>query len=141
MSAIKESTDVSSSGFSLTLSALSSSLVSALLGNGNKPAACFLYVGAVDGDGALIGTPYQVFAGHLSLAEFRNDGARHEVELNVVPKSSHKNTPNEFRYTKETQLLFDDTDQGFDYVNSLGDPIQWGKKGPKRRPNAKRRPS
>lgn len=119
------------------LTGIPSTLVSAGLGAGNTITDFNFYLAFVDANGGLIGTAYQIFKGFIDIIEFNDDGEEPTMEIAAVPKFSDFRA-NEFRYTKDSQQLFDATDEGFDFVPQLQKTIKWGPQ-PKRRDKKKKR--
>lgn len=109
------------------LTGIASSLISALLYNISGPNTCYIYFGAVDADGVLIGTPYLAFSGVADEVEVTESAKASEARITFVDKVSILTRSSGRRYTAAAQKALYPEDTGFDYVQTLGSwDGRWG---------------
>lgn len=124
----EESTDGEANGLVFQLSGVDDDLVSAsisLIRHG-KPAT--LWLGCLDSNGALVGTPVVVFRGFTDVPVLQDDGATSTLQLTAETKAIDQQRPRVRRYTTEDQAIDHPGDRGFEYVEGLQDrQIPWGR--------------
>lgn len=127
--------------FWVELSGAASSLISAVLNNGNYAAPVNFYFATLSAAGAIVGAPILTFKGVFDNAELEGGGNSAITKLYFVSDFDDLERGFENRYTKECQERFVPGDLGFDYVNSLQDWTGvWGKPGRRNAGKKKRRP-
>jgi len=75
----------------------------------------------LDTSGAVIADPYPVFNGLFDMAEISEDSETPQVTLKYESRLIELEKTKDFRYTTESQRLFNNTDKGFEYVDGLQD--------------------
>jgi hypothetical protein len=133
-----ETSDIEANGIEVQLSGVSSSIVSLVLNEVQQGKQGNIWLGMVDSSGQVIADPYKVFTGGFDTAEINEDPdsptitIKYETKLIILEKAA------DYRYTPESQKLFDATDKGFDYVANIQDwDGFWGKQN--RKPKKKKR--
>lgn len=135
--------DLAVNGLTVVLSAADSAVISLVLGQVTNRATGKLYLAAIDPNGAVSGTPYQIFTGFLDVPEIRDEADRSEVRLSYESRLFALQTPKEGRYTHEHQRSLYPDDRGLEYVQNVSEGWSglWGKprSDPQRRPKQNRR--
>jgi hypothetical protein len=128
VSETEETTDVVATGLVVTLSGIPTSLVSLVISDAQQGLPGKVYVGLRATDGSIIADPVQSFAGRLDVPNIQDGEEICQISISYESRLIDLQKPREFRYTHESQRLFDPTDRGFEVVTSLQDKeISWGR--------------
>ncbi|WP_170334976.1 hypothetical protein [Ruegeria arenilitoris] len=126
-SEIEETTDVIASGLELTISGVPSSMVSLVIDDARQGMPGKVYIGLLATDGSVIADPVQSFAGRLDVPNIEDGEQTCHITITYESRLIDLQRPREFRYTHESQRLFDPSDRGFEAVTWLQDrSISWG---------------
>lgn len=127
LSDISETTDIVAAGISVRVSGVPVSLVSLVINDAQQGLPGKVYVGLLDENRAVIADPVQAFVGRLDVPTITDGAETCEITISYESRLIDLQKPREFRYTHESQRLFDPTDKGFEYITSLQDKeIPWG---------------
>ena len=121
---IAEVADLSASGITITLSAISSSIISLALQENYQGRVARVYFGVEGVAGAL-----EVFSGFMDMMTIEHSGETARVTLAVESKLVTLQRPNARRYTRENHQIRHAGDTFFDHVTKLQDKeLVWGRK-------------
>ena len=119
ISALRETSEVVASGVTVSLSGVPSELVAAAIVDARQGGAGRMWLGFLDAAGAVVADPYQIFAGRLDVPEITDAVETCTITIAYEGLLIDLTRPREFRYTPESQRLFDATDRGFNHVARL----------------------
>ena len=126
VSAVEEKSDLASSGVTLTLSGINSSLISLVLSENYQGRNATLYLGLLS-SGSVIADPYILFKGFMDTMNINDTGETALIEVKAENRLIALQKAKIRRYTNEDQKLIDPTDEGFSFINDLQDKtITWG---------------
>lgn len=129
VSEVNETSDVVANGITVSLSGVPVSYISLVIDDAQQGLPGKVYVGLLDASGAVIADPVQSFAGRLDVPEIIDGAETCVISITYESRLVDLLKPREFRYTHESQKLFDATDKGFEFVTSLQNKeIAWGQK-------------
>jgi hypothetical protein len=123
---IQEGTDVHAYGTTVTLSGIDPVLLAECMTDMVPGAQATLWLGLL-ANGAIIGTPYQLFNGTMDqpTVSFGTDTV--SITLALETKMLDLSRASNRRYTSADQRLFHPTDSSFGWVESLNDQaLIWG---------------
>ena len=128
-----ETGDIEATGISIQLSAPSAAVVSLVLGTVRMGQPGKIWLGMLDANGAVISTPYLIFSGLFDSAEIEENESAPEIVLKYETKLIELERGKTFRYTSDSQKIFNGSDKGFDYVPKIQDwDGFWGKTNAKK---------
>lgn len=131
-----ETTDVEATGIEIQLSGVSIATTQLVLGSAAMGRPGRIWLAMLDESGEVIPDPYLVFDGKFDTAEIVENETEPEITIRYESRLIDLDRGKEYRYTTESQKLFNNTDTGFDFVPGIQD---WeGQFGPKARPPAKK---
>jgi hypothetical protein len=121
---IAEVADLTASGITITLSAISSSIISLALQENYQGRVARVYFG-VDG----VADALEVFSGFMDVMTIEHTGETARVNISVESKLVTLQRPNTRRYTRQNHQIRNSGDTFFNYVTKLQDKeIVWGRK-------------
>lgn len=124
---LTETQQIRANGFTVALSGMNTAIVAAALNNVRQGRQGTLWLAAMDANGALLGTPYQLQGGRLDFTVLDSNGARCDVAVQYEGRLIDLERPRRRRYTAEDQKIDYPSDLGFDYVPSLQQKeVLWG---------------
>lgn len=140
---VAESPDLRANNFEVTLTGVPSEIVSLVLADANQSKAGILWLGALDGAGAVIADPIKIFAGKLDVPEIYDSGEESTIVLSFESHLVNLDRPHVRRYTHGIQQQLFPGDRGFLYVRQVANwSGYWGKpekpKGKTRKPKTTR---
>lgn len=131
ISTVEEPVGVVASGFTLSLSGVPLDLVAAVISDVMTGDAARIWLGLIDGAGALIASPVPLAFGRMDQPEISEDGETCEISISYESRLIDLLRPREWRYTHESQQQIFPGDRGFEYVAALQDrEILWGAASP-----------
>jgi len=116
-----ETGDIEATGIEVELSGVSQSMIQLVLSSVEQGRTGIIWLGMLDTSGAVIADPYPVFNGLFDMAEISEDSETPQVTLKYESRLIELEKTKDFRYTTESQRLFNNTDKGFEYVDGLQD--------------------
>jgi hypothetical protein len=126
ISDISEGTDIQADGVTLTLSGLDPIWLGEALTDIQIGAAATIWFGNML-NGALIGTPYQIFQGTVDRPVVTGSGQTISIALELENRLSNLSRASNRRYTSADQRLYYPTDIAFGWVEQLNDlALNWG---------------
>lgn len=125
---VEESSDISSTGMDITLAGVPQTLISMVLSSARQNALGELYFGLLDSAGGVIADPCLVFEGRLDVPTIDDQVGGPIIQISYESRLVDLDRSKEYRYTPESQRIFNATDKGFDYVANIaaGWKGQWG---------------
>ena len=91
-----------------------------------------VWFGFLTSAGAVVSTPYLLFSGLFDTAEIDENDQSPEIVLRYETKLIELERGKTFRYTTDSQRIFNATDRGFEYVPTIQDwNGYWGPKAKK----------
>jgi hypothetical protein len=131
VSAIEEPTEIVAAGWSVSLSGVPIDLVSAVLNDVQQGDYGRIWIGLLDGNGALIPEPALAASGRMDQPEISEDGETCEISVAYEGRLIDLYRPREWRYTHESQQQIAPGDRAFEYVAALQDKeVIWGAASP-----------
>ena len=129
VSAVTETQELRATGATFALSGIPSDLLGLALTEPYQGRPVRLLFGAMDtAAGAIIGDPYQMFAGRCDVMEITEGGDSATIEIAVESRLIDLERPRERRYEHEDQQTDFPGDRGLEYVPSLqNQEIKWGR--------------
>lgn len=126
VSAVEETNDIESSGVTVALSGINSSLISLALSENYQGRNVTLYLGLLS-SGAVVADPYILFRGLMDMMDISDSGDTASIQVQAQNRLVALQKAKPRRFTQEDQKLIDPTDQGLSFVNDLQDKtITWG---------------
>jgi hypothetical protein len=116
-----ETGDIEATGIEVELSGVSQSIIQLVLSSVQQGKSGKIWLGMLDQDGDVIADPYLVFSGLFDMAEITEDSEMPEVVLKYETRLIELESARDFRYTQESQKLFNSDDKGFEYIDSIQD--------------------
>lgn len=125
---VEEDNDLGSTGMEIALAGVPQSLISTILGAIQQNAAGKLWIGALDSSGNIIADPYLMFVGRLDVPTVDDQTSGPIIQISYESHLVDLDRSKEYRYTSESQRIFNATDRGFEYVAQIakGWKGQWG---------------
>lgn len=121
VSPIKETSDLEATGCNFKFSGISAALVSTALGQIRYGRDAKLWLGLLDGAGALIADPYLIFQGFTDNAAIDDSAESAAITVSAESRFIDLDRPRARRYTSQDQNISHPGDRGFDYVPGLQD--------------------
>lgn len=130
-SRIEESDDLKAVGLTGTLSGIPSSLIAIALAEDYMGRAVTVWFGALDSAGALVTSPFKVFAGLIDTMPVEDGGETATIQVTAENRLARLEESRARRYTPEDQAIDYPDDKGLDFVVALNDgrEIVWGRPG------------
>lgn len=126
ISAVRESSDGSANGVSLTLSGIPSAEIARALEGDSQGMPGKIYRGTLNGSGLFDYDPYLIFDGVIDVCPIEDDGQSASITVQLEKELIDSRTRGR-RYTHEDQQIENAGDLGFEYVAGLADKeITWG---------------
>lgn len=123
---VQEGTDVHAYGTTVTLSGIDPVLLAECMTDMQPGAPATLWMGLL-ANGALIGTPYQLFNGSMDQPTVSVGVDTISITLALETKMLDFSRASNLRYTSASQRLLYPTDSSFGWVESLNDQADvWG---------------
>lgn len=127
ISDISESSSVVASGLTVTVSGVPVSLVSLVINDAQQGLPGKVYVGLLDENRNVIADPVESFVGRLDVPEITDGAETCTINISYESRLIDLQKPREFRYTHESQKVFDASDRGFEFVTTIQDKsVSWG---------------
>lgn len=127
--------DIEATGIEINLSGVSQAIIQLVLITAELGKKGKIWLGMLNEDGTVIDSPSILFSGNFDTAEIVENEDSPEIAIKYETKLIELERGKEYRYTPESQRIFDPTDKGFDYVAGLQ---EWdGYWGPKAKPPEK----
>lgn len=124
---IEELAGTQAGNVTLQMSGIPSGMVSLVLGENLQGRAVRIWLALLDGAGALVGTPIQVFGGRADVVRLSDSGDTAQVTLTCESRLVDLQRLRLLRYTDEEQRRLYPTDKGLEYVALIQDKeIYWG---------------
>ena len=124
---VEESSETKSTKISLSLSGIPRDLISATLTANYQGKPCRIYMGLLNDNGQVAGTPFLLAGGRLDLMTIRYGATTATINVSAESPLVSLNNPNDFHYTPEAQKAFWPGDEGLQYVAGLQNKeIVWG---------------
>lgn len=126
---VQETQELRATGVDITVSGIPSEMLSLALSEAYQGRVCRVYVGALNTNtGALVGNPYQVFAGTMDVMSISDGGETASIGIAVESRLIDLERGRERRYEHEDQQIDYPGDLFFQYVPTLQDAtITWGR--------------
>lgn len=122
----EETTEISASGISISLSGIPSANISLALNSIEQGRPSNVWLGALDSDGALIVDPVLLFSGLTDVPIIEEDGETSKITCTIESLEVDRQRSRVRWYSSEDQNRIDPGDLGFEYVPSLQDAkIVW----------------
>ncbi len=127
-SSIEESDDISVTGMEITLAGVPQDLISTVLSSVKQNASGKLWLGFLNSSGAVIADPYLTFEGKLDVPIIDDQPDGPIIQISYESHLVDLDRTKEYRYTTESQKLFDAADKGFEFVEKIAATWkgQWG---------------
>ena len=126
VSEMTETADVRAAGFTCTLSGVSSAIIAVALAEGRLGKPGKVWLGMMDGDGAVIADPYLAFSGRLDVPSIDDSGETTAVSISYESRLIDLQRSRERRWTHEDQQIDFPGDLGFAFVSSMPDQVlEW----------------
>jgi hypothetical protein len=119
--AVTEGTDVAAYGTSVTLSGIDPVLLGESMNDIQPGLQALMWLGLMDGNGIVIGTPYQVFRGIIDEPNIHVGEDTMTITLNLESRMVDFQRASNRRYTSADQRARFPHDSGFDFVEKLND--------------------
>ena len=127
-----ETEEIRSTGIEVSLNGSSLSVVSLVLSDVKMGQPAKVWFGFLTSAGAVVSTPYLLFSGLFDTAEIDENDQSPEIVLRYETKLIELERGKTFRYTTDSQRIFNATDRGFEYVPTIQDwNGYWGPKAKK----------
>lgn len=128
ISSIEESNDLSANGIDITLSGVPQAMISTILDQVKQNAPGRVWLGFLDASGSVIADPYLAFSGKLDVPTIDDQVDGPVISISYESIMIDFDKEREYRYTPESQKLFNVNDKGFEYVAQIakGYKGQWG---------------
>ena len=128
VSSMKDSSDGSINGMTLTLSGVPSDLVSTVLAENYQYRIANVSLGLLDNSGALAFPPRAIFSGRMNVATDTDDGTSATITLSIEPRMIIIQRASNRRYTNEDQKAEYPFDTGLEYVAAVNSQAvdNWG---------------
>jgi hypothetical protein len=110
----------------LSLSSITPEIIDAVLTDDVYGRSADIYVGALNSDGELLGTPDNWFSGYMENSSI-NLGEEDGVSIRIQSRAARLNQRNNKRYTMEDHQAEFPGDMFFEFLQYLQDPnVAWG---------------
>ena len=118
---VRESSDIVANGVQFQLSGIPGALISTALGSVRWNKTAKLWLGMLNGSGALIADPYLLFSGFTDVPSIEEAGDTARLTLSAESRLVDLKRARVRTYTPEDQHIDYPDDQGFDFVAGLQD--------------------
>jgi hypothetical protein len=130
VSPVQETDGLAATGMRFSLSGISTTVISATIGNARQGLSAKLWLAVFDTSGAIIGDPVMLFSGLTDVPSISDAAETCTVSMTAESRLIDLERPRVRRYTKADQQQVYSTDKGFNYVPSLQDKkIHFGPMG------------
>ena len=130
VSGFSEQYELSASGFRITISGLISDNISDALTENYQRRAAAVYLGFLDGSGALVDDPVVLYSGFMDVMSIQEDGSTSTISVSCENRLVELERPRTLYYTDATQKQEFPSDKGFEYVSAIQNiSINWGRDG------------
>ena len=119
VSPIEETTELRSTGVTVSLSGITQANLSLALGEARPGKPVTLWLGLLSPEGEVIADPCIAYRGRMDVPEIEEGADTATVSVAVAHRMVDLERPRERRYTPEDQAIDYPDDRGFDYVASL----------------------
>lgn len=128
ISPIKESSDGTINGMTLTLSGVPVELTSAVLSEEYQYRVARIYIGLLNSAGTLLFPLREIFSGRLNVASDSDDGTSATITLSIEPRMIVANQASMRRYTLEDQKSQYPDDLGLEFITAVNSQTidNWG---------------
>lgn len=116
---IEENADLSTPGFTATLSGQSASNIATALAACRRGKPFKLWFGCLDSAGAVLADPYLTYQGRLSVPSIVDQGDKCTISITYEDRLVDLERPRERRWTSADQAIEHPEDRGFDFVPGL----------------------
>ena len=131
ISDIKETSDISATGISVSLSGVKTSLIAVAKDQDYQGRELTVRLGAFNESGSLIADPVIIFSGFMDTMTIAEAGAYSSITIAVENKLVAFERAKIRRYTAEDQKIEYPADKGFEFVTSIVQKeIFWGRPSP-----------
>lgn len=131
ISDIKETSDISATGISVSLSGVKTSLIAVAKDQDYQGRELTVRLGAFNESGSLIADPVIIFSGFMDTMTIAEAGAYSSITIAVENKLVAFERAKVRRYTAEDQKIEYPADKGFEFVTSIVQKeIFWGRPSP-----------
>ena len=131
ISEIKETSDISATGISVSLSGVKTSLIAVAKDQDYQGRELTVRLGAFNESGSLIADPVIIFSGFMDTMTIAEAGAYSSITIAVENKLVAFERAKVRRYTAEDQKIEYPADKGFEFVTSIVQKeIFWGRPSP-----------
>ena len=128
ISEIEESSTLSMSGVTLTLSGIKSSIISTALSANYTNRKGAIYLGLFDTSNNVVSDVYTLFKGNMDVLNIQEGAATSLIQLKLESRLITFEKPANRMYTLEDQKVDFPNDLGFEFIPDLQDQeIIWGK--------------
>ena len=125
---VEEGTDGSALGVSYSLSGIDPAVAEIAVAEIRQDKLATLYFGAMNDNGAIIGTPEPIAVHFTDIPTIQDDGETSTISLSCESAAIDQLRARIRRYTTEDQKIDHPTDTGFRYIESMQyRKINWGK--------------
>lgn len=121
ISPVKETSQLTAEGMSLTLTGISSGLISTALTENYQGRIANVWLASLDTSGGIVSTPYKYFRGRMDTMPMEDNGETATIQVNVENILIDLERSNSRRYTDEDQQAEFPGDLFFEFVTSLQD--------------------
>ena len=129
ISEIEETSTLSMSGVTLTLSGIKSSIISTALSANYTNRKGAIYLGLFDTSNNVVSDVYTLFKGNMDVLNIQEGAATSLIQLKLESRLITFEKPANRMYTLEDQQVDFSSDLGFEFIPDLQDKeIIWGKK-------------
>ena len=131
ISEIKETSDISATGISVSLSGVKTSFIAMAKDQDYQGRELTVRLGAFNESGSLIADPVIIFSGFMDTMTIAEAGAYSSITIAVENKLVAFERAKVRRYTAEDQKIEYPADKGFEFVTSIVQKeIFWGRPSP-----------
>ena len=131
ISEIKETSDISATGISVSLSGVKTSLIAVAKDQDYQGRELTVRLGAFNESGSLIADPVIIFSGFMDTMTIAEAGTYSSITIAVENKLVAFERAKVRRYTAEDQKIEHPADKGFEFVTSIVQKeIFWGRPSP-----------
>lgn len=116
ISVIEESSDLTATSFSLSLSSVPSDMLSIVLTEIRQGYPCKVWLAMLDSNGTVIDAPYQAMAGRIDAGTIAEGVETSVASITVENQLVDFNRPRDRRFTNQDQQKDFPGDPGFEYV-------------------------
>lgn len=111
-----ETNDLSQQRAEISLVGVPQIMVSAILNSARQNSIATIYFGFLDSDNNIVDSPTAIFTGRLDIPRINETAEGALIQLNYESDLISLQKSKDYRYTTESQKLFNADDLGFQYV-------------------------